>query len=216
MKDLYATVDKIEDYILFLDETRRNHPDAANISQIARNKNFDNDVMNAEYWRYIDSGDYHYFVSRILFIHYIGEYSFFSAQQCVENYLKGYLRYLKQRPPNTHDLEKILGICKLNTSDTTSFIHSTHLDVITQMFNPFNEIARYPVQIMRTKNNTFGFAFPRDIYLLDYFIYKMREVLPLPSTNRDILKGNHFRLELLMRNSPELYEKFKENNINFA
>lgn len=215
MNDRYATVSEIEKYILFLDNIRKNDPEASNISLIDKNQNFHSDVMKTDYWRYLGKGDYHYFISRILFLHYIGEYSFFSAQQCVENYLKGYLRSLNEKPPNTHDLKKILDVCKTKTSDTSSFIHSEFLDVIVQRFNPFNEIARYPVQIMKTKTDTYGFVFPRDIYVLDYFIYKMREILPLPNNVRDVLKDSLMELEFCKKEFPEFYEKFKENNINF-
>jgi hypothetical protein len=53
-------------------------------------------------------------------------------------------------PDKTHDLKTLLDFCKGETLDTSSFIYSNFLDVIVQRFNPFNEIARYPVQRMKT------------------------------------------------------------------
>ena len=43
------------------------------------------------YSMFIHQADYHYFVSRVLFINRVYQYALFVGQQCIENYLKALL-----------------------------------------------------------------------------------------------------------------------------
>lgn len=209
------TVQKIEEYILFSKEAKDQHPDAANLPLTEINPNYKQDVSQTESWRYVHSADYHYFVSRVLFLNHVVEYSFFSAQQCIENYLKAYLRDHNKTPSNTHKLTDLLNKCKSLSSDPLSFINSVYADVIIQKFDPFNEVARYPVQNVRPKDG-YGFFYPLDIYMLDYFVFQMRKVLSVPKTTWDIFDEGLQNLQMCMRHCPEFYNRLKENNINFS
>ncbi len=137
---------------------------------------------------FLSKGDLHYFVARILFIGGgIVPYSFFCTQQCIELYLKGYLQYKKVSFEETHDLHTLLSKCK-TVSIEDAFIISQELEIILNRFNAFNEYARYPVTKKRPRNGKYISFFPDDIKIVDYFIYKMREIMPYPKNMHDILK----------------------------
>ncbi len=215
MSYLPITVEKIEEYILFSKKAVDQYPLAINLPRTETNANYKQDISQTEAWQYIQSADYHYFVSRILFLNHVVEYSFFSAQQCIENYLKAYLRDHNEIPPNHHKLVALLSKCKPLSKDPLSFINSVYADVIIQKFDSFNEVARYPVQSVRPKGG-YSFLHSDDIYMLDYFVFRMRKVISMPKGTWDIFSNGIMNLQMCMENCPEFYNRFKENNINFS
>lgn len=217
MNNPLATIAAIERYILFSKEAVDNNPEAMNLPQFEKieKQDYKNEVIKIDYSEYIDSADYHYFVSRVLFLNHVIEYSFFSAQQCAENYFKAYLKAHNETPPDSHDLTVLLKKCREITLNTELFINSSYVEVIVQKFNPFNEVARYPVWRTRPKERKYMFLYPLDIYVLDYFVYRMKEDLPDPKNAWDIFGEGHFRLQACQEHSPGFYDKFKEDNINF-
>ena len=97
-------------------------------------------VQNIDYQYYLKNADMHYFISRQLFRHYLGEYAYFSAHQCVENYLKGFLKFIGETPPNSHILKDLLMICKNKTLKRILilFIVNTFLQLLTLMNHSTN------------------------------------------------------------------------------
>ena len=172
-------------------------------------------VEKTEYWSYVQSADYHYFISRILFLHHITSYSYFCGHQCLENYLKAYLKFKNQHPPNEHILRNLLGRCRSISPSSDSFIHGENISIIVAKYEPFYELARYPVQKKRPKSG-YAFLIPDDIYVLDYFVMKMRQILSIPDNTWDILKHGHYDLHQCQRSFPSFYNLFFANNINFA
>lgn len=169
-----------------------------------------------DYWQFIQSADYHYFISRILFLHHILEYSLFSGYQCIENYLKAYLKHKGLIPPNSHDLRELLRRCRdVKQSVVDTFIHSDNITIIIAKYEPFYELARYPVQKQHPKGG-YAFVIPDDIYILDYFVMRMRELLAIPANTWDILKDGHYSLYQCQQSFPDFYNFFFVNNINFA
>jgi HEPN domain-containing protein len=168
-----------------------------------------------EYWYFVQSADYHYFVSRILFLRHVTEYSQFSGYQCIENYLKAYLKYKEQIPPNSHDLQELLRLCRAEDLVADSFINGDSISIIIAKYEPFYEVARYPVQKQRPKSG-YAFLIPDDIFILDYFVMKMREVLSIPANTWDILKNGHYSLFQCQQLYPGFYGIFFSDNINFT
>jgi HEPN domain-containing protein len=171
-------------------------------------------VRNTEYWRYSQSADYHYFVSRVLFVQHVTEYGLFAGHQCVENYLKGYLKARGSLPENTHKLADLLGAARSLGLAADTFIHEKRASIIVAKYEPFYELARYPVQRSRPKGG-YALIVPDDIFLLDYFVLRMREMLSIPTNTWDILSDGHFNLEMCKDNNPALYNLLFWNNINF-
>jgi hypothetical protein len=106
-----TSIEKVEKYIEFLkqtiDEGTANVPSV----ELINSKKFTDADKNVNYLEYISNADYHYFISRVLFMHHINEYSLFSGQQCIENYLKGYIRLRGGISEKTHRLYKLLAHC---------------------------------------------------------------------------------------------------------
>lgn len=76
-------IKEIERIILFNDSAGKNG--SVNLPEIEKVSDYKSKVRDIDYHYYIERADMHYFVSRQLFVHFLGEYSYFSAQQCVEN-----------------------------------------------------------------------------------------------------------------------------------
>jgi len=214
MSNLDERISEIEEYILFskqaADEGVHNLPTTEKINKQLYNES----VNDVDYWRFVEAADQHYFVSRILFLNHVYDYSCFCAQQCVENYLKAYLQYKQQTVPKTHDLFLLVEQCRDENGSDDVFIASHHLSAIVQKYDPFYEWARYPVQNVRPKV-PFGHFYPDDIFVLDYFVLKMREILKNSNDNWDIFKDGHFSLRHSQNKSPEFYDVFFAKNINF-
>lgn len=214
MNTFNQTLDSIEKYLDFLKEAAKEG--AGNVPVLnKRTKNeYQEALENVEYWNFVQSADYHYFISRILILHHIREYSQFSGYQCIENYLKAYLKYKGQIPPKSHDLQELLQLCRENETELGSFIHGDRISVVIAKYEPFYELARYPVQKHHPKNG-YVLLVPYDIYVLDYFVMRMREILPIPTNTWDILKNGHYSLHQCQRMCPDFYQMFLADNINF-
>jgi HEPN domain-containing protein len=172
-------------------------------------------VQSIEYWRYVQAADYHYFVSRVLFLLHVTEYSFFAGHQCVENYLKAYLKSRGALPDNIHRLGKLLDTVRSLAPVADGFLHEDRASIVVERFEPFYELARYPVRRSRPKGG-YAFLIPDDIYVLDYFVLRMRSLLSIPSNTWDILRDGHYNLELCKEQSPHFYRLFAINNVNFS
>ncbi len=170
-------------------------------------------LKDVDYSYYIISADYHYFVSRTLFMHYIFDYSLFPTYQCIENYLKAFIRSKNFVPELTHSLKKLLNKCKDVASPNDEFIRSEEISTIIYKYRPFYTSTRYPV----SKEKFFGRStlYPYDIYILDYFVYRFREMLPYPENKADILNGDTLEMMECEKNRPAFYQSFREGNINF-
>jgi HEPN domain-containing protein len=214
MTEFAPTVESIESYVDYL----RTSKDLG-ASNVASLKQLDGEQYKearerVEYWHYLQSADYHYFISRLLFLHHITEYSFFSGHQAIENYLKAYLKWKKELPPNSHNLSMLLQKCRACAPETDAFIHEDRAPIILAKYEPFYELARYPVQKRRPKGG-YAFLIPDDVYVLDYFVLRMRRILSIPDNTWDILKDGHYALYDCQRLFPDFYGLFFANNINF-
>lgn len=166
------------------------------------------------YQYYIMFGDDHYFVSRVLFMNFVFDYSYFSGHQCIENYLKGFIKSKNEVPPLTHSLLDLHTKCREIAYDNDEFIRSEELATIIYRYSPFYTLPRYPVS--RTKWVGIASTHPDDIYLLDYFVLRFRKMLPLPENMGDILKGDDIHAFLCKEYSPSFYNSFLDRNINFS
>lgn len=171
-------------------------------------------VDKIDYWRYIQSADQHYFVSRVLFFRHILEYSLFAGHQCIENYLKGYLKLRSHLPPDTHDLQKLLDLCRKAARLSDAFMHEDGIGFIVGNYDPFFEYARYPVQHNRPKGG-FGCVWPDDFYLLDYFVYRMRQLIPVSGKSWNLMREGLMSLQQTKDQFPDFYSLLHVNNINF-
>lgn len=207
-------VKKVEEYIDFL--TRCLEDDK--LSNIRKKENIKSEYKTKKeelaFNHYVRSGDIHYFVSRTLFLLGVCEYSFFTAQQCIELYLKAYIKYKGITPPDGHALPDLVNECR-KIPGNDDFIRSDRLMTIAERFNPFYEYPRYPVQKSRPLNGTYAFIYPDDIQPLDYFVYKMREIISYPENSYDILKEGKLQ-SLDAEYSKNIEAQFRAGNINFA
>lgn len=209
-----AKIKKAEEYIDFLTKCL-NEKDLCNISQTEKiGSRYEACKDEIKFQYFVFSGDKHYYAARLLFLSGICEYSFFSAQQCVELHLKGYLKYKKINPPDSHNLIELVRLCK-NVDKVDDFICSDRIMTIAERFNPFYEYPRYPVQKIRPKNAQYAFMYPDDIVPLDYFVFKMREIIPCPKDMHDILKEGHLNDVDFNGYSIHADKLFKYENINF-
>lgn len=213
MTNTKPTIESIEEYIHFLNS--KIGSGASNIQPSVKldDHSYNEKLNNIGYEYYIYSADNHYFVSRTLFMNYIFEYSLFSAYQCIENYLKAYIKHKKQLPPLTHNLMSLKEKCSKHATIDDAFIDSVELSTIIYKYDPFYTMPRYPVS--REKWLPRAHLHPDDIYILDYFVMKFRQMLPYPENMRDILKENHITEFLCREKAPSFYDTFLQGNINF-
>ena len=211
-------IQQADEYVKWLQETKDQYPDAANniFKEFITPEEGNLQLSKSPYIDFIQQGDYHYFVSRVLFMHQVVDYSNFSAHQCIENYLKGYLKFLNCSFKTTHNLDSLLQKCKENALDSHLFIFSNRAKLIIDRFDPFYELARYPVQLRsRPKRGFFSYIFPLDISVLDYFVFRMREIFPKLLDGWDIFTTGHYKLFQCQQHHPEFYSNFIKGNINF-
>jgi len=170
------------------------------------------DLSKVRWEDFVDKADMHYFVGRILMTNGAMVYGFFCAQQSVENYLKGYLRFAAQSIPQHHKLVQLLNACRSNCPDQSSFLHTDNAETICQIFDPFYETPRYPAQITRPKDGKYV-MFSGEEAVMDYFVLRMREILVLPAGSWDILtsQGN-FSLWPCNELHPTFYALFTRQN----
>ena len=177
------------------------------------NENYDyqDQKQNLNHGSYMAAGNYNYLASRILFKMSVYEYSFFCAQQCIENYLKGFLKVKGENIKDTHDIFYLLQKCRKFNSKN-DFINSEAIEVIVRKFIIFNELPRYPV-VKKFKSKTGGYIIceTNDINILDYFILKMRTIMVFPEERADLLKFEGVYSML----GEETRKIFKEGNVNF-
>lgn len=207
-------IKEIEKLILFNKEAGING--YANLPQKEILPDYQQRVDCIDYQYFIGCADMHYFISRQLYLHFIGVYAYFCAHQCVENYLKGFIKFIGVTPPNSHILKELLIICKDKTKETDfQFIHCDNISTILDTYEPFYELARYPVQHVRPQSGRYAMIYPSGIEVLDYFVYRMRDFLPKNEKGWDIIKDGLPDLLLCKENRPDFYSEFKKNNINF-
>jgi hypothetical protein len=185
-----------------------------NFPLTVKNEKFADSLESTSYWRFIEFADYHYFISRILYKKKVFEYSMFCGNQCIENYLKAYLIFKGVIPDPKHGLLHFLYKCREITSPKNGFIHSKQLFTIVSKYNPFEEYARYPVQHERP-GDIFVFNYPNGIYMLDYFVFSMRQIIRTPEGERDIFIDGHQYLDNCRVEYPDFYIEFIDKNINF-
>ena len=165
---------------------------------------------------FVQSADYSYFVARTLLTQFVTLYGWFCAHQCVEGYLKAFLQKVGVHIPQHHVLNKLLLECQKAHTDVGSFFRSTHAATICKMYEPFYEMARYPVQIKRPVDGKYMWMSGKDEKTLDYFVYKMRRILPMPSRGWDILTAEgHNELMLVKVERADFYRLFTDGNLNF-
>lgn len=207
-------IGKLEKYIDFWDRAQK--MGAGNILPTSQNLNFDIEISTSKYQDFISFGDYHYFIGRIIFTKGGGVYGFFCAHQCIELYLKAYIIFKRGNLKKLliHDLHKLLEYCR-GIAPNKSFLHTKRAELIITRFDPFYELPRYPVSRRGIKGGSYVYLQPDDIYPLDYFIFRIRKEMPLPTGNWDILgDGRPYGAASLAREDP-LVEYFKFNNINY-
>lgn len=208
------TIESVESYIRELEDLI-----GTGVSNIVPNELVDKVTFNEklgeiEYQYYLMFGDRHYFVSRVLFMNFVFDYSYFSGHQCIENYLKGFIKSKNEVPSHKHTLSDLLKKCRDVASEKDEFIWSEEIATIIYRYNPFYTLPRYPVS--QTKWEGISSTHPDDIYLLDYFVLRFRKMLPLPENMSDILKGDDIHAFLCKRHSPNFYNSFLDRNINFS
>jgi len=204
----------IEEYIDFLEESFKDG--GQNLPEKEIVSDYKQKVESVSYSLYIDRADLHYFISRQLFLVHIDLYSYFAGHQCIENYLKAYIKYKNSIPKDIHILEKLLENCRqLDIDKNDNFIHSARITTIIKFYEPFYELARYPVQKVRPNKGQYVSVFPDGINILDLFVFRMREIIKLPENSRDLFKDNHYHLDLCQMKDSSFYNKFKKDNINF-
>jgi HEPN domain-containing protein len=166
---------------------------------------------------FVQRGDYHYFVARLLLSKGIDIYGLFCAHQCVETYLKAYLKKSKVDLPKNHKLRDLLKSARTHCLDPDEFLNSEYAETICIKYEPFYELARYPVQNSRPKGGQYIWMSGEDEKILDYFVYRMRQLLPLVGKGWDILTAQgHYHLDITKDMHPSLWEQFQRDNLNFV
>lgn len=154
----------------------------------------------------------HYFIARVLWVSKIEHYAKFCAYQAIENYLKAFIKLKGGSFKDTHDLYQLRRMCQeLDSSNT--FFHGTKMTLCIDMYRPFYEITRYPIG-RKYPGESYSWN-TYDIFVLDYFVFKIREFFPKSETNNsDLLQGGHFWLQQHLDSGLSLNDRFKHENIN--
>lgn len=210
---------KIEEARRYISHARRAADEGAlNIAELESSRARFNAEMASVGWQaFVRSGQYHYFVARVLLSQQVHLYGLFCAHQCVENYLKAYHVSLQRgAPPTIHELNKLLSSIRGDHSGLPAFVASSELETICRKFDPFYEIGRYPVQVSRPKGGRYVAMPSLDMSVLDYFVHQMSELLPLGPKEWNILGLlGHMDLEVVRDIRPEFYALFTDGNLNF-
>ena len=174
-------------------------------------------LESAPWEHFVQKADYSYFVARTLLSQNVHLYGLFCAQQCVETYLKAFLRKSGAAIPQLHRLNDLLIASGKVCHKSRSFFDSPHAEAICRRYDPFYEIARYPVQISRPVDGKYVWMSGMDEQFLDYFVYRMRKILEVQPGSWDILGSQgHEDLHLVKELHPDFYRLFTTNNLNFA
>ncbi|EKS9840561.1 HEPN domain-containing protein [Burkholderia cepacia] len=206
---------EVERILIFNRDAKLKNPEVMNMPSITEKSKPDyiQAKENASAADYLMFAEEHYAISRLLFHFGQWEYGFYCGQQMIETYLKAYIKEKGEIPKDTHDLRNILETCKA-LDRTQPFINGEHIEVIVDMFNPFNEFPRYPV-FKKGPPGGVGTMYPHNVHTLDYFALKMRELVPTPENRSSLFTGNHFKLHQLKNDFPHIYQMITDNNINF-
>ncbi len=174
-------------------------------------------LANVPWEHFVQKADYSYFVARTLLTQNVYLYGLFCAQQCVETYLKAFLKKSGAPIPQHHRLNDLLVESQQVHCEGDSFFHSPYAEAICRKYDPFYEIARYPVQISRPVDGKCIWVSGIDELILDYFVYQMRKILQMHPDSWDILGSQgHQDLWLVKEHRPDFYRLFTTNNLNFA
>ena len=184
-------------------------------TEVMKNR-YQEQPMKTSWHSFVQRADYSYFVAESSSLRGVHLYGLFCTHQCVEGYLKAFLRLSKSSIPQSHNLLNILSKVRECNNDTNGFLHSDYSEAICRRYDPFYEVARYPAQQTRPKDGIYAVASSIDGQFIDYFVYRMREIMPLPQDGWDILKQGHMELEIVKELRPSFYSIFTDGNLNFA
>ena len=169
MSDL---IEKYGKYIDFLDSCRGNGN--SNFPKYSfPPQDFHAGMEKPSYGSFIFFAEYHYFVARSLLVSGIFYYAFFSAQQCLELYLKAIIKKFSKKCRIGHKLSKLRTDClKENSlpSDLRIFLESKRAATVIDFYEPYYQYPRYPA-VSDFKLESHGVLIPDDIKPLDYFVY---------------------------------------------
>lgn len=208
--------EQVEQWLIANRDAKAASPDVLNLPTLEERCGLDYQTRKAslQYADYLLYAEQHYAIARILCQSRVWVYGFFCAQQAVETYLKAYLKMHGSEPKNTHDLSKLLQTCRaLKRGD--DFIDGAHIEIVVSMFDAYNEVGRYPVH-KRGPAGTMGATFPHDLYAMDYFVYKLRELVPTPANHSSLFSNTHVFLSRMQHLQPETYRLITADNINFG
>lgn len=189
------------------------------IAEYERNADYKTERDDASHVKFLHKADGHYFVARVLLHCGIYDYGFFCAQQCVENYLKAYLKFKNACPSrDIHDLAELLSLCR-SAGETDPFLTSLRAEVCVRRYWPYYELARYPVQRNRPRDGSWSIpSMESEVLVLDYFVYNVKKSIPQdnpwldPSgswyANMAKIFSSHSKIDLIVA--------FETDNINFS
>ncbi|OXJ20237.1 HEPN domain-containing protein [Burkholderia sp. AU6039] len=206
---------EVERILIFNRDAKLQYPDAINMPSITEKTKSDyrQEKENATASDYLAFAEQHYAIARLLMHFSLWEYGSYCGQQMIETYLKAYIKEKGQTPKDIHDLRDILQICR-ELDPSQPFINGEHIEIIADMFNPFNEFPRYPV-FKKGPSGGVGTVYPENIYTLDYFAFKMREIVHTPDNRSSLFKDGHYKFGTLTSRYPDIYRLITDKNINF-
>ncbi len=207
----YPTIESIKEKIQYIDQRKREG--LIYCPYEIGDDTLKDELKELPYYKFIIYADYHYFVSRILFLNEIFEYSAFAGYQCIENYLKATIKYFNEIPKKTHRLSSLLNHCISLSPEGLDFLRGNEIKTIISKYDPFYSMSRYPISNIRI--DAYLYEYPDDIYLLDYFVYRFKELLPFPNRYRSVFNGDHYLINSCKENSPDVFSLFTKQNINF-
>jgi HEPN domain-containing protein len=206
-----AAIDKTEKW---LRRMRTNYEAGA---RTVRDKTrFEKDLASCPWELFVHHADYSYFVARTLLSQGVHLYGLFCAHQCVEAYLKALLCHANITIPQKHNLQLLLARARKRPPSENGFLQSDLAETVCLRYEPFYELARYPVRVHRQTEEAWFWFSGEDEQILDYFVHRMRELLVLPPGHWDILSNQgHFHLQLVHEMCPQLHALFVKGNLNF-
>ena len=202
---------------LLLHDLRAFRDGAINIAATEVDRKGHADRLSRAGWEHFaQKADYSYFVSRILLAQHIYLYGFFCAHQCVECYLKASLKKAGSKIPQHHNLNALLTECRKVFPDSESFLQTDYAQALGLKFDPFYEFPRYPTQTTRPAGGKYMWASGDSERVLDYFVYRMRDLLGFAPKHWDVLgPDGHYDLLLTTRKQPRVNALFRAGNLNF-
>lgn len=205
--------DEVEKYLEWLDSHKNGKPNLINhTTKITRTKEEYKAAVEATTTDdYLMFAELHYALARITISLDVWVYGLYCAQQMAEIYLKAFIKLRGEVPKDTHSLQELLIQCR-NADPKEPFINSQHIDVIVRMLDPFNEVGRYPA-FRKGPQGGASLNKLQDVHALDYFVFKMRNIIPTSELHSSLFKGNHFWMHDLMQT--DVYKYVTNGNINF-